>query len=54
MKYVRHAILAVWLPALAFGQTQGADLIESLLKDAGVARGATVRGADVVSGGSRE
>lgn len=37
-----------------FGQTQGAQLIESLLKDAGVARGTSVRGAEVVSTGSRE
>jgi hypothetical protein len=46
--------LALCLPALAFGQSQGAQLIESLLKDAGVARGASVRGAEVVSEGSRE
>jgi hypothetical protein len=54
MTPVRRAILALCLPALAFGQSQGAQRIESLLKDAGVARGASVRGAEVVSEGSRE
>lgn len=54
MTPLRRAILALCLPALAFGQSQGAQLIESLLRDAGVARGASVRGAEAVSEGSRE
>lgn len=55
MTFVRRAILMGALSSCAaFGQTQGTQLIESLLKDAGVARGATVRGAEAVSTGSRE
>jgi hypothetical protein len=51
---VRAAILIGTLSSAVFGQTQGAQLIESLLKDAGVVRGTSVRGAEVVSTGSRE
>ncbi len=59
MNSLRRAILiGAWASCAAFGQTkttpQGAQLIESLLKDAGVARGASVRGAEAVSTGSRE
>jgi hypothetical protein len=55
MTFARRAILmGVLSSCAAFGQTQGTQLIESLLKDAGVARGTTVRGAEAVSMGSRE